>query len=263
MAESESKVTASLDEVLADLSAYIEYQVEEEVGTEPISPEVLTALSRPENAFERTVPDAPLESAAVDSVTERTAQLAAIAREVAACTQCPLHRSRSKTVPGQGNPHPEIVFVGGGPLADDDESGVAFSGRAGLLLTRMIAAMGFAREDVFICNVVKCRPPENRAPAPQEMSLCLPFLKQQLNVLAPKAIVALGATALNGLVVLPEDQGITKVRGSWLRFEGVDVMPTFHPDDLLINAKMKKYVWEDLKSVLRKLGRPIPPVRKA
>ena len=262
MAESEKQADVSLDEVLTDLAAYVEYQVDEEAGAEPMRPEVLAALSHPSNAFVRTVPDSPPAPAAVASATETTSQLAAIAREVATCTRCALHSSRTRTVPGKGNTHPDIVFVGGGPGADDDEAGLPFMGRAGQLLTRMIAAMGFAREDVFICNIVKCRPPESRVPDPQEMMACLPFLKEQLKLLAPKVIVTLGATALNGLVTLPKEQGITKVRGSWLRFEGVDLMPTFHPDDLLLNANMKKYVWEDLKTVLRKLGRPIPPVNK-
>ncbi len=186
-----------------------------------------------------------------------------IATEVAACTRCSLHAGRTRTVPGQGNPHPEILFVGEAPGADEDRQGLAFVGRAGQLLTKMIAAMGFDREEVFIANINKCRPPDNRAPTTDEMAACLPYLKRQIALLQPKVIVAMGATAINGLVEVPKGMGITKLRGTWLTFEGIDLMPTFHPSYLLRNPPAKKPVWEDLKAVLHRLDRPVPPVKRA
>ncbi|MCE9613553.1 MAG: uracil-DNA glycosylase [Lentisphaerae bacterium] len=195
-----------------------------------------------------------------------TPALDAIASRVAACQQCGLCKQRQQVVPGQGNPHPELVFVGEGPGADEDQQGLAFVGRAGQLLTRMILAMGLTREDVWIGNVVKCRPPENRTPLPDEMAACLPYLRAQLEILQPKVIVALGATALKGL--LDVQTGITKLRGHWLSFEGIDVMPTYHPSYLLRSGgdsgASSRYwdVWEDLSAVLQRLGRPVPARKK-
>jgi len=184
--------------------------------------------------------------------------LAAIATEVAACTKCGLHKTRTRTVPGQGTPCPEIMFIGEAPGADEDAQGLAFVGAAGQLLTKMIEAMGFRREDVFIANILKCRPPENRPPTPEEMQICIPYLKGQIQLLRPKVIVALGATAVRGLLAV--ETGITKLRGQWHKFEGIDVMPTFHPAYLLRNPATKKDAWEDLKAVLRHIGRT-PPLR--
>jgi uracil-DNA glycosylase len=187
--------------------------------------------------------------------------LAAIAAEIAACTACELCRKRTRTVPGQGQTRPDILFVGEAPGHDEDLQGLAFVGRAGQLLTRMIEAMGYTRETVFIANINKCRPPDNRAPTPLEMATCMPFLKRQIALLQPKVIVALGNTALNGLIDVPKGMGITKLRGRWLRFAGIDLMPTFHPSYLLRNATQKRPAWEDLKAVLHRLGRPVPAVR--
>jgi uracil-DNA glycosylase family 4 len=186
--------------------------------------------------------------------------LATIAGEVAECRKCPLHKTRTNTVPGQGTPRPELMFVGEAPGADEDEQGLAFVGRAGQLLTKMIQAMGFQREDVFIANILKCRPPDNRQPLPEEMETCLPYLKAQIRALRPKVIVALGATAVRGLVGL---DGITKLRGKWLLFEGIDLMPTYHPAYLLRNPPAKKDVWIDLQEVLKRLGRTPPPAKPA
>lgn len=182
--------------------------------------------------------------------------LAAIAAEVAACSRCPLHLKRTHTVPGQGNEHPEILFVGEAPGADEDEQGLAFVGRAGQLLTKMIQAMGLTREEVFIANIAKCRPPDNRQPTPEEMETCLPFLRRQIVVLQPKVIIAMGAVAVRGL--LQNMTGITKLRGSWQQLDGIDVMPTYHPAYLLRNPPSKKEAWADLQAVLKRLGRPIP-----
>lgn len=190
---------------------------------------------------------------------ERQTELNRIAKEAAACTKCGLHRMRTKVVPGQGAPGPEIMFVGEAPGYDEDQQGLAFVGRAGQLLTRMIAAMGFTREEVFIANILKCRPPENRQPMPDEMAACLPYLRAQIGILTPRVIIALGATAVRGL--LGVETGITKLRGKWTEFEGIPLMPTFHPSYLLRKEEAKKDVWIDLKEVLKKIGRQPPPPR--
>ncbi|TAN38020.1 MAG: uracil-DNA glycosylase [Verrucomicrobia bacterium] len=193
--------------------------------------------------------------------TSTNPALAEIAQRVAACQKCVLGKTRTRTVPGQGNPQPEIMFVGEGPGEDEDRQGLAFVGRAGQLLTRMIIRMGLTRDEVFIGNIVKCRPPGNRAPLPDEMAACLPYLREQIAMLKPKVIVCLGATAVKGL--LNNQLGITKLRGHWQKYEGVDVMPTFHPSFLLRGGGEDKArwweVWEDLVAVLKKVGREPPP----
>ncbi len=186
-----------------------------------------------------------------------SADLDAIAVSIAQCRACGLCQQRTKTVPGEGSPTPELVFVGEGPGADEDASGRPFVGAAGQLLDKMIGAMGMKREDVFICNVVKCRPPGNRTPEPDEMAACLPFLEAQLTTLKPKVICLLGATPLKALLGLT---GITRLHGQRKEWRGVPVIPSFHPAYLLRNAEAKKPAWEDLKVVLGVLGRE-PPKR--
>jgi uracil-DNA glycosylase len=186
--------------------------------------------------------------------------LAAIARAVEQCKKCSLHETRKRTVPGQGAGTPEILFVGEAPGADEDRQGLAFVGAAGQLLTRMIEAMGYTRDQVFIANILKCRPPDNRVPLPEEMERCLPYLKEQIAILKPKVIVTLGATAARGLLGLTE--GITRLRGKWLAFQDIPLMPTFHPSYLLHNPSAKREVWQDLQAVLKRLGRTPPPVPK-
>ncbi len=183
-----------------------------------------------------------------------------IAARIAECTKCPLHKTRTRAVPGQGSAAPELMFIGEGPGYDEDQQGLAFVGRAGQLLTKIIEAMGFTRDEVFIGNIVKCRPPENRKPLPDEMSACLPYLRAQIEQLNPKLIVALGATAIQGLLQI-ETVGITKLRGQWMSYQGIDLMPTFHPAYLLRNPAAKRDVWEDMKAVLAKLGKKPPPRR--
>jgi DNA polymerase len=185
--------------------------------------------------------------------------LSAIAARVATCTQCGLCKTRQHTVPGQGASKPELIFVGEGPGADEDAQGLAFVGRAGQLLTKIIEAMGLTREEVWIGNIVKCRPPNNRVPTPEEMQACMPYLREQIALLQPKVMVCLGATAVKGL--LDPAAAITKVRGNWMKFEGIDVMPTFHPAYLLRNPPAKREVWEDMKAVLQRLGRAAPAKR--
>jgi len=202
----------------------------------------------------RTAPPPLLKGTTADM------ELVRIAKVISGCKKCPLHKTRTNTVPGQGNgKRPEIMFIGEAPGADEDEQGLAFVGRAGQLLTKMIEAMGFSRDEVFIANIATCRPPDNRPPTPEEMETCIPFLKQQIAVIQPKVIVALGATAVQGLI---NQTGISKLRGNWVEYEGIALMPTFHPAYLLRNPPAKKEVWADLQAVLKRLGRTPPPVKK-
>ena len=189
-------------------------------------------------------------------VSERAVRLSQLAGEAATCTACALHQMRKQAVFARGNPSAEIVFVGEGPGAEEDRLGEPFVGPAGQLLDRMIAAMGYARDDVYICNVVKCRPPENRTPRPEEGIACSRFLKPQLALVAPKVIVALGRCAAENL-------GVARAEGSWRgrwgSYEGVPVMPTYHPAYLLRSPEQKRIVWDDLKLVMGRLGKPVPP----
>lgn len=193
-------------------------------------------------------------SAAPPATVKDTFQI--IQDDIGDCTRCRLHEGRNKIVFGDGNPNAKLVFVGEGPGADEDAQGLPFVGRAGQLLTDMIekTAAGekipIARPDVYICNVVKCRPPGNRAPEPDEMEICGQFLERQLKTIRPKAICVLGATAAKAL--LNSSVGITKMRGEWHEWNDIPVMPTFHPSYLLraYNKEAKRLAWEDLKKVL-------------
>ncbi len=179
----------------------------------------------------------------------RALLLAAIRDDLGECTRCRLHERRRHIVFGEGSPDAPVVFVGEGPGADEDRSGRPFVGRAGELLTRMIAAVGWRREDVYICNIVKCRPPENREPELDEIASCRPFLERQLVGIAPRAIVSLGKPATSTLLGRPV--AITKVRGVWQEWRGIPVMPTFHPAYLLRNytRETRQAVWDDLRAV--------------
>jgi uracil-DNA glycosylase family 4 len=185
------------------------------------------------------------------------ADLAAVATEVKTCERCGLCAKRTNTVPGEGDPAARLVFVGEGPGADEDAQGRPFVGRAGELLTAMIGAMGFARGEVFICNVVKCRPPDNRLPERDEIAACLPYLHRQLLAIRPTVICTLGNTPLRALME-DEKLGITKLRGQRLDWRGIPLVPTFHPAYLLRNPPAKKPCWEDLKVVLSVMGREAP-----
>jgi DNA polymerase len=184
-----------------------------------------------------------------------------LADTVKACTKCVLHVERAQTVFARGNGSSGLCFVGEGPGADEDAQGFPFVGAAGQLLDKMIAAMGIEREDVYVCNIVKCRPPENRKPEPDEMAACKPYLREQLEIVAPKVIVALGATAVEGLIGM--SGGITRLRGQWKLYRTIPVMPTFHPAYLLRNPAAKREVWADLQAVLKQLGRPVPPAGRS
>lgn len=174
------------------------------------------------------------------------------------CTRCKLHKGRTKLVYGVGNPKAELVFVGEGPGRDEDMQGEPFVGRAGKLLTQMIEAMGLRREDVYICNVVKCRPPENRLPEKDEIATCSPFLMRQLAAINPKVICALGSCASQTL--LQTTEGISRFRGEWFDFRGSKFIATYHPAYLLRNPGAKGEVWKDLQKVMAVLG--LKPKRK-
>jgi len=191
-------------------------------------------------------------------------QLVEIAQSAKECRKCGLGSTRKNSVPGEGNPHARLVFVGEAPGADEDEQGRPFVGRAGQLLDKIIAAMGLKRSDVFICNVLKCRPPDNRDPKPEEIISCMPFLKAQLAAIRPEIIVALGAHAAHTL--LNTEKPIGQLRGKFHDFyfdenaEPVKLMPTYHPAYLLRNYsdENRRRVWEDMKVVVAELGLEVP-----
>jgi DNA polymerase len=190
------------------------------------------------------------------------AGLQLVREELGDCKRCKLCTTRTNIVFGVGNPDANLVFVGEAPGADEDAQGEPFVGKAGQLLTKMIEAMGYARSDVYICNVLKCRPPGNRNPEPDEVASCEPFLKKQLGAIRPRMIVALGKFAVQCL--LRDDSPISRLRGNLRTYEGIPLMPTFHPASLLRDPSKKKLAWDDLKAVnaaLAKVGisPPRPP----
>jgi uracil-DNA glycosylase family 4 len=185
--------------------------------------------------------------------------LPAIRDFIGDCTRCKLSKGRTKIVFGTGNPKAELMFVGEGPGRDEDLSGEPFVGRAGKLLTDMIKAMGLQREDVYIANIVKCRPPENRQPEHDEVEACSPFLMRQIDVIKPKVICTLGNTPTQTL--LQTTQGISKFRGEWFEFRNTKLLPTYHPAYLLRNPAAKTDVWKDLQKVMGVLGLQLPKKR--
>ena len=245
--------------VVDGLAEYLRYH--KEIGEEEIEVDaavtIRAAPTGPALQPNRKPPPAMQPAEALSAAENPPETLEQIAGRIANCTACALCDGRTKTVPGQGATAPEILFVGEGPGADEDRQGRAFVGLAGKLLTRMSGAMGFRREDVFIANVVKCRPPGNRNPHPDEMATCMPYLEEQIKILKPKVIVALGAIALKGLLD-KERLSITGLRGRGHQFNGIDLMPTFHPAYLLRNPDAKRDVWNDLKEVLARIGREPP-----
>jgi len=186
--------------------------------------------------------------------------LARIQSDLGECTRCKLHKGRRKIVYGVGSEAAELVFVGEGPGHDEDVQGIPFVGRAGQLLTQMIEAMSLRREDVYICNVVKCRPPENRLPEKDEIATCSPFLLRQLAAIRPKVIVCLGACAAQTL--LATNRGISHFRGEWFDFRGSRLLATYHPAYLLRNPNAKPEVWKDLQKVMAVLGLKPAPRKK-
>ena len=187
--------------------------------------------------------------------------LAAIREDLGDCTRCKLHtQGRQQIVFGVGNPTADLMFVGEAPGADEDAQGVPFVGRAGQLLTKMIEAMGLRRDEVYIANVLKCRPPGNRNPEPDEIATCEPFLFRQLASIEPKVVIALGAFAARTL--LKTDVPISRLRGRVFDYRGAKLIPTFHPSFLLRSPGYKREAWEDLKKALALLGRELPDVAR-
>lgn len=244
---------SSLDHIVDALSSAIEADIDCGEEVLEIDREVLAQLRSTApvpNVVQPVVMEAPVTSD----------DFAAITGEITVCKKCALHKTRTNVVPGQGNMHPEIMFIGEAPGADEDAQGLSFVGRAGKLLTKMIVAMGYTRDEVFIGNILKCRPPDNRTPVPEEIAMCIPYLLRQIAVLKPKVIVALGGTAVRGL--LKDETPISKLRGKWTEFAGVPLMPTYHPAYLLRSPSAKRDAWADLQAVLKKVGRTAPPVKK-
>jgi DNA polymerase len=184
--------------------------------------------------------------------------LQSIREDLGDCTRCKLHKQgRKQIVFGVGNPHAELMFIGEGPGADEDEQGEPFVGRAGQLLNNMISAMGIKREDVYIANVVKCRPPGNRTPEPDECATCSPFLLRQIDAIQPKVLVALGAVAARTLTGVNEP--MIRMRGKWWDFRGTKLAVTYHPAYLLRDPRQKAEAWKDLQMVMKELGlKPAP-----
>jgi DNA polymerase len=204
----------------------------------------------------RKVYSAPPQVAGAVPVEERAAALQAIREDLGDCTRCALHKGRHTIVFGVGNPAARLMFVGEGPGADEDAQGEPFVGRAGQLLNNMIAAMGLKREECYIANIVKCRPPGNRTPEPDEANTCSPFLFRQIDVVRPQVLVALGATAATYL--LGARQPLAGLRGRVHAYRGLSLVVTYHPAFLLRDPRQKKEAWADLQIAMKELGLKAP-----
>ncbi len=239
------------------LAAHLEYFAE--LGVSGISsdpawrtraqqdPEPPTVTSLPE-APPLLVPAAPAVSSTVPVLAgDTSAMLPMIRADIGECTRCKLHTGRNQIVFGVGNPSADLMFVGEAPGADEDIQGIPFVGRAGQLLTKIIEAIGLTRDEVYIANVIKCRPPGNRNPEPDEVEQCEPFLFRQIDAIKPKVVVALGKFAAQSLLRTAEP--ISKLRGREFPFRDAVLMPTFHPAYLLRNPSSKREVWDDMKRV--------------
>lgn len=227
-------MSGSLQPALADLLAYLG---ELGYGDLYLKPSVAQAVQPTAAQFASPGRDAAIESP----------ELAALADTVAACTRCRLAEGRHRVVFGAGNPKAELMFIGEGPGAEEDRQGLPFVGAAGELLTRIIQAMEMTREEVYIANVVKCRPPGNREPQPDEVAACRGYLEQQIELVRPRVIVALGKTAVHTL--LGNDAPIGRIRGQWFRVQEIPTLVTYHPAALLRNPALKRPTWEDVQRV--------------
>jgi DNA polymerase len=225
---------------------------------EPVRAAAATLIPEPATASDAAPPALEL------SPDAKAAAFAELRTRAMACVKCPhLASSRRNVVFGVGSPDATLMFVGEAPGADEDEQGEPFVGKAGQLLTKIIQTMGLSRQTVYIGNILKCRPDTpgqsagNRKPKPEEMATCIPYLHEQIDLIKPKVIVALGATAVEGL--LGKTIGITKLRGQWQTYRGTPLMPTYHPAYLLRNQALseKRKVWEDMLAVMEKMGLPV------
>ncbi|BBB32692.1 DNA polymerase bacteriophage-type [Thermotomaculum hydrothermale] len=206
-----------------------------DIGIDEI-PRVKLTVSKPVNTEKKSVEEV----------------LKQMAKEVANCKACPLSQKRQNSVLGEGNPHTDLMFIGEGPGADEDRQGRPFVGRAGQLLTKIINAMGLERSDVYISNVVKCRPPFNRDPEPEEIAACWHFIEKQIELIKPKVICTLGRISTKTILMTTES--ISRLRGRFGEYKGIKVMPTFHPSYLLRNPSAKKQVWEDMQKIMHYLA---------
>jgi uracil-DNA glycosylase family 4 len=229
-----------------------------------ISTPILTPMPKPTALSSAAPGETQSQIANPKSQIEKSAAFAELQKRALSCVKCPhLASSRKNVVFGVGNIDSPLMFVGEAPGADEDEQGEPFVGRAGQLLTKIIQATGLSRADVYIANILKCRPDTpgqsagNRKPTPDEMATCIPYLHEQIDLIQPKVIIALGATAVEGL--LGKTLGITKLRGNWQTYRGTPLMPTYHPAYLLRNQAMseKRKVWEDMLAVMEKLEMPV------
>jgi DNA polymerase len=202
--------------------------------------------------------DAPFDAPVLPPDEKRARLLALDANEVKGCTRCRLCQTRTNTVFGEGDPDARIFFIGEGPGENEDIQGRPFVGRAGELLNKMIAGMGLRREQVFIANIVKCRPPNNRVPAPDEVATCTPYLERQLEIVRPKVIVTLGLPAAK--YMLQTRLAMGRLRGQWHQWRGIRLMPTFHPAYLLrsYTQENRQAVWSDLQAVMAEVGLQVP-----
>lgn len=238
-----------------------------DLGVEAVAlppPEPSRPAVSPREGSARSGETEPLPGACPEAAAARQAQrpakaaaLEQLREKIGECRRCGLAERRQHIVFGAGDPAARLMFVGEGPGADEDRVGEPFVGRAGKLLDRIIAAMGLSRSQVYIANIVKCRPPGNRTPLPDERAMCLPFLMEQIRIIDPEVIVTLGRTALEELLgeTVPS---ITRARGRWFRAGGVPVLATFHPAYLLRNEQAKRPVWEDMQEVISRLGLELP-----
>jgi DNA polymerase len=244
-------VRQELLELAEGLLGHVEAQ--RQLGAEFFAPSAERRGSGPAAPPPRPQPDRIEPSARGGA--DRAAALRVLAQEASVCVKCRLSKTRTQVVFGVGQAGAELLFVGEAPGRNEDLAGEPFVGEAGQLLDKMIAAMGLERAQVYICNIVKCRPPNNRAPSPDEVAACEPYLLEQLELVRPKVIVALGSVAAQTL--LRTTESISRLRGRFFRYHDIELMPTYHPAYLLRTPQAKRVVWEDLQKVQEKLG--IPP----
>lgn len=250
-------------ELIVSLEGYLHDLQDTGVDGLPLGSSTLAAVSAASPAgVERSRPELPSPALPLPPVIPEPSKppadvpkpggLTAVRAELGECHRCRLGATRTNLVFGVGNPAARLVFVGEAPGGDEDQQGIPFVGEAGQLLTKIIQAMGFSRDEIYICNVLKCRPPQNRNPQPDEIEQCHPFLLRQLHAIGPEVIVSLGNFATQTLLRTKEP--ISKLRGVFHDYHGIPLMPTFHPAYLLRNASMKREVWEDMQKVMKRLG---------